>query len=63
MTAYIRWFRDIRLADIGLVGGKTASRVSSTASSTPLPSASLTALPSPPPPTGRCWTGTASDDG
>ncbi len=25
MTTYIRWFRDIRLADIGLVGGKTAS--------------------------------------
>ena len=25
MKTYIRWFRDIRLADIGLVGGKTAS--------------------------------------
>ena len=25
MTTYIRWLRDIRLADIGLVGGKTAS--------------------------------------
>ena len=25
MTTYIRWFRDIGLADIGLVGGKTAS--------------------------------------
>ena len=25
MTAYIRWLRDIRLADIGLVCGKTAS--------------------------------------
>ena len=25
MREYIRWFRDIRLADVGLVGGKTAS--------------------------------------
>src|SRR5678815_3954387 len=25
MTIYIRWFRDIGLADVGLVGGKTAS--------------------------------------
>ena len=25
MTTYIRWFRDIGLADVGLVGGKTAS--------------------------------------
>jgi pyruvate,water dikinase len=25
MTSYIRWFRDIRLADVPLVGGKTAS--------------------------------------
>ncbi|HXJ78403.1 MAG TPA: PEP/pyruvate-binding domain-containing protein, partial [Candidatus Methylomirabilis sp.] len=25
MTTYIRWFRDIRLTDLALVGGKTAS--------------------------------------
>jgi pyruvate,water dikinase len=25
MTEYVRWFRDIRLSDVGLVGGKTAS--------------------------------------
>ncbi len=25
MSAYVRWFRDVRLADVGLVGGKTAS--------------------------------------
>jgi pyruvate,water dikinase len=25
MREYVRWFRDIRLADVGLVGGKTAS--------------------------------------
>ena len=24
-SSYIRWFRDIRLADVPLVGGKTAS--------------------------------------
>ena len=63
MTTYIRWLRDITLADIALVGGRPPPSASSTGASAPRGSACPTASPSPRRPIARCWTRAASASG